>query len=254
MRLKDFGAKLYAKLPHIYKSEDAILDNVSGPLERYITSLSEGGIDLLIETIEMVFYFRDPATCPDDKLEALCGTVGLPYRSDIPASYLRRLLMQYPSLLKRKGTQWCLMRVGSILAEEPVFITVYHNTQQVVIGVPEGINSAVTTAAITAYAQFFVPLMYSLSVADLYMDTEEASIDTFVESFTDAVSTYATEELNASDGISKFDITEITGWTETEEAQMAELATSIVTYESLTNVIRGLPFATNGYSRTTLPY
>lgn len=98
---KDFIDYLYNKLPSVYREEDLKLDK---PLYRYLSSLSAGGFEKVLEDSNNFLTLVDPEKCPEHLFPYLYGSFGFEYFQDIPISYHRKFLKNLGALLKRRGT------------------------------------------------------------------------------------------------------------------------------------------------------
>lgn len=96
-RLSDY---LYNRLPKIYRTFDT-----SEQLKRYLETLTEAGLDLVMAETIGLENLIDANKCPSKFLPYLCETFGIEYQPDIPEMFQRRFLKNCVELYKKKGTK-----------------------------------------------------------------------------------------------------------------------------------------------------
>lgn len=103
----------YNKLPKVYRDYDS---QIGLPLYRYLTALLDGGYGYILESINTLTDLFDPEVCPTECIPLLCKSFGLPYYSDIPEVYWRRLLANIGEIMKRRGTYSCIKYLIRVLS------------------------------------------------------------------------------------------------------------------------------------------
>ena len=77
-------------------------------MDKYVSSICEGGFNPLLEDMTNSLGLTDAYNCPTEFIPVLCDCYSLPYYSDIPDVYYRKLLQNISSLRARKGTTNCV--------------------------------------------------------------------------------------------------------------------------------------------------
>lgn len=109
-----FGERLYDTLPHLYHSEDEMVDFA---LKRYLQALSDGGYAYVIDELNGILDLNDPTKTPAEVLPVLFEQYGLPIFNGIPEAYLRKLLPILRDLYARKGATTVIEYLTSIISD-----------------------------------------------------------------------------------------------------------------------------------------
>ena len=109
-----FGERLYDTLPHLYHSEDEMVDFA---LKRYLQALSDGGYSYVIDELNGILDLNDPTKTPAEVLPVLFEQYGLPIFNGIPEAYLRKLLPILRDLYARKGATTVIEYLTSIISD-----------------------------------------------------------------------------------------------------------------------------------------
>lgn len=109
-----FGERLYDTLPHLYHSEDEMVDFA---LKRYLQALSDGGYSYVIDELNGILDLNDPTKTPAEVLPVLFEQYGLPIFNGIPEAYLRKLLPILRDLYVRKGATTVIEYLTSIISD-----------------------------------------------------------------------------------------------------------------------------------------
>lgn len=109
-----FGERLYDTLPHLYHSEDEMVDFA---LKRYLQALSDGGYAYVIDELNGILDLNDPTKTPAELLPVLFEQYGLPIFNGIPEAYLRKLLPILRDLYARKGATTVIEYLTSIISD-----------------------------------------------------------------------------------------------------------------------------------------
>lgn len=109
-----FGERLYDTLPHLYHSEDEMVDFA---LKRYLQSLADGGYAYVIDELNGILDLNDPTKTPAEVLPVLFEQYGLPIFNGIPEAYLRKLLPILRDLYARKGATTVIEYLTSIISD-----------------------------------------------------------------------------------------------------------------------------------------
>lgn len=109
-----FGERLYDTLPHLYHSEDEMVDFA---LKRYLQALADGGYAYVIDELNGILDLNDPTKTPAEVLPVLFEQYGLPIFNGIPEAYLRKLLPILRDLYARKGATTVIEYLTSIISD-----------------------------------------------------------------------------------------------------------------------------------------
>lgn len=109
-----FGERLYDTLPHLYHSEDEMVDFA---LKRYLQVLADGGYAYVIDELNGILDLNDPTKTPAEVLPVLFEQYGLPIFNGIPEAYLRKLLPILRDLYARKGATTVIEYLTSIISD-----------------------------------------------------------------------------------------------------------------------------------------
>lgn len=109
-----FGERLYNTLPHLYHSEDEMVDFA---LKRYLQALADGGYAYVIDELNGILDLNDPTKTPAEVLPVLFEQYGLPIFNGIPEAYLRKLLPILRDLYARKGATTVIEYLTSIISD-----------------------------------------------------------------------------------------------------------------------------------------
>lgn len=109
-----FGERLYDTLPHLYHSEDEMVDFA---LKRYLQALADGGYAYVIDELNGILDLNDPTKTPAEVLPVLFEQYGLPIFNGIPEAYLRKLLPILIDLYARKGATTVIEYLTSIISD-----------------------------------------------------------------------------------------------------------------------------------------
>ena len=109
-----FGGRLYDTLPHLYHSEDEMVDFA---LKRYLQALADGGYAYVIDELNGILDLNDPTKTPAEVLPVLFEQYGLPIFNGIPEAYLRKLLPILRDLYARKGATTVIEYLTSIISD-----------------------------------------------------------------------------------------------------------------------------------------
>lgn len=109
-----FGERLYDTLPHLYHSEDEMVDFA---LKRYLQALADGGYSYVIDELNGILDLNDPTKTPAEVLPVLFEQYGLPIFNGIPEAYLRKLLPILRDLYARKGATTVIEYLTSIISD-----------------------------------------------------------------------------------------------------------------------------------------
>lgn len=109
-----FGERLYDTLPHLYHSEDEMVDFA---LKKYLQALSDGGYAYVIDELNGILDLNDPTKTPAEVLPVLFEQYGLPIFNGIPEAYLRKLLPILRDLYARKGATTVIEYLTSIISD-----------------------------------------------------------------------------------------------------------------------------------------
>ena len=109
-----FGERLYDTLPHLYHSEDEMVDFA---LKRYLQALADGGYAYVIDELNGILDLNDPTKTPAELLPVLFEQYGLPIFNGIPEAYLRKLLPILRDLYARKGATTVIEYLTSIISD-----------------------------------------------------------------------------------------------------------------------------------------
>ena len=109
-----FGERLYDTLPHLYHSEDEMVDFA---LKRYLQALADGGYAYVIDELNGILDLNDPTKTPAEVLPVLFEQYGLPIFNGIPEVYLRKLLPILRDLYARKGATTVIEYLTSIISD-----------------------------------------------------------------------------------------------------------------------------------------
>lgn len=109
-----FGERLYDTLPHLYHSEDEMVDFA---LKRYLQALADGGYAYVIDELNGILNLNDPTKTPAEVLPVLFEQYGLPIFNGIPEAYLRKLLPILRDLYARKGATTVIEYLTSIISD-----------------------------------------------------------------------------------------------------------------------------------------
>lgn len=109
-----FGERLYDTLPHLYHSEDEMVDFA---LKRFLQALADGGYAYVIDELNGILDLNDPTKTPAEVLPVLFEQYGLPIFNGIPEAYLRKLLPILRDLYARKGATTVIEYLTSIISD-----------------------------------------------------------------------------------------------------------------------------------------
>lgn len=109
-----FGERLYDTLPHLYHSEDEMVDFA---LKRYLQALADGGYAYVIDELNGILDLNDPTKTLAEVLPVLFEQYGLPIFNGIPEAYLRKLLPILRDLYARKGATTVIEYLTSIISD-----------------------------------------------------------------------------------------------------------------------------------------
>lgn len=104
MTKEEFFVTLYEKMPEVYRRLDS---NNNYSLKKYVDSMSIG----LTQVFDDITNFKklvNPLECADEYIQVLCDCFYIPFYSDIPIKYYRKLLNDIGNLRLRKGTLNCV--------------------------------------------------------------------------------------------------------------------------------------------------
>lgn len=116
-----FGTRLYDTLPHIYHTEDSMVDYA---LKRYLQALSDGGYSYVIKELNGILDLNDPSKTPADILSIIFEQYGLKIFNGIPETYLRKLLPILRDLYARKGATTVIEYLTAIISDVKAEVTV----------------------------------------------------------------------------------------------------------------------------------